>query len=131
MPHVLWDRQGDREMTIVAMHEHAAAEGHGGEHAAWQRVTTTYDAQGYSTVKTEAVENYHGGATSVVTFKNADPARAAAYDNDAADITAFMTWMSEPVQQTRKRIGVWVLLFLGVFFVIAWRLNASFWKHVK
>jgi ubiquinol-cytochrome c reductase cytochrome c1 subunit len=48
-----------------------------------------------------------------------------------ADLTAFMTWMSEPVQQKRKQIGVWVLLFLSIFFVIAWRLNASFWKHVK
>jgi cytochrome c1 len=28
-------------------------------------------------------------------------------------------------------IGVWVLLFLGVFTVIAWRLNAAFWKDVK
>jgi ubiquinol-cytochrome c reductase cytochrome c1 subunit len=26
---------------------------------------------------------------------------------------------------------VWVLLFLSVFTVIAWRLNASFWKDVK
>jgi ubiquinol-cytochrome c reductase cytochrome c1 subunit len=26
---------------------------------------------------------------------------------------------------------VWVLLFLGLFTVIAWRLNAAFWKDVK
>jgi ubiquinol-cytochrome c reductase cytochrome c1 subunit len=26
---------------------------------------------------------------------------------------------------------VWVMLFLSIFFVIAWRLNASFWKDVK
>jgi ubiquinol-cytochrome c reductase cytochrome c1 subunit len=31
----------------------------------------------------------------------------------------------------RVRVGVWVLLFLGVFTVIAWRLNAAFWKDVK
>jgi ubiquinol-cytochrome c reductase cytochrome c1 subunit len=29
------------------------------------------------------------------------------------------------------RIGVWVLLFLGIFSFIAWRLNASFWKDIK
>jgi ubiquinol-cytochrome c reductase cytochrome c1 subunit len=39
--------------------------------------------------------------------------------------------MAEPVQNTRVRIGVWVLLFLGVFTVIAWRLNAAFWKNVR
>jgi ubiquinol-cytochrome c reductase cytochrome c1 subunit len=131
MPHVLWDRQGPREMTIVAMHEHAA-EGHGkAAHSSWQRITTSYDTMGYQTITTEDVPNYHGGVTSDVKFKPLDPARAAAFDSEVADITAFMTWMSEPVQQTRKRIGVWVLLFLGIFFIVAWRLNASFWKHVK
>jgi ubiquinol-cytochrome c reductase cytochrome c1 subunit len=39
--------------------------------------------------------------------------------------------MAEPAQNTRVRIGVWVLLFLGVFTVIAWRLNAAFWKNVR
>jgi ubiquinol-cytochrome c reductase cytochrome c1 subunit len=34
-------------------------------------------------------------------------------------------------QNTRVRVGVWVLLFLGVFTVIAWRLNAAFWKDIK
>jgi ubiquinol-cytochrome c reductase cytochrome c1 subunit len=37
----------------------------------------------------------------------------------------------EPAQNTRKRLGVWVLLFLGVFAFIAWRLNASYWKDIK
>ena len=31
----------------------------------------------------------------------------------------------------RVRIGVWVLIFLGLFTVIAWRLNAAYWKDVK
>jgi len=56
---------------------------------------------------------------------------AAQYDNAVADLVAFLQWMSEPVQKERVRLGVWVLLFLGVFTVIAWRLNAAFWKDVK
>jgi ubiquinol-cytochrome c reductase cytochrome c1 subunit len=44
---------------------------------------------------------------------------------------AFLQWMAEPNQNDRKRLGVWVLLFLAVFTLIAWRLNASFWKDVK
>ena len=44
---------------------------------------------------------------------------------------AFLQWMGEPVQNSRTRLGVWVLLFLGVFTVIAWRLNAAFWKDIK
>jgi len=39
--------------------------------------------------------------------------------------------MSEPAQSKRVRLGVWVLLFLGLFTVIAWRLNAAYWKDVK
>jgi ubiquinol-cytochrome c reductase cytochrome c1 subunit len=37
----------------------------------------------------------------------------------------------EPAQNTRTRIGVGVLIFLGFFIFIAWRLNAAFWKDVK
>jgi ubiquinol-cytochrome c reductase cytochrome c1 subunit len=53
------------------------------------------------------------------------------YDTAVADLVAYLDWMSEPAQNTRRRLGVWVLLFLGVFTVLAWRLNASYWKDVK
>jgi ubiquinol-cytochrome c reductase cytochrome c1 subunit len=53
------------------------------------------------------------------------------YKDAVADLVAFMQWMAEPVQNQRVRIGVWVMLFLGIFTVIAWRLNAAFWKDVK
>lgn len=53
------------------------------------------------------------------------------YDNAVADLVAFLQWMGEPVQKERVRLGVWVLLFLGLFAVIAWRLNAAYWKDVK
>ena len=53
------------------------------------------------------------------------------YDRAVGDLVAFMQWMAEPDQNNRIRIGVWVLIFLGVFILIAWRLNAAFWKDVK
>ena len=53
------------------------------------------------------------------------------YDSAIADLVAYMQWMGEPAQQQRTRIGVGVLVFLAIFFVIAWRLNAAFWKDVK
>jgi len=55
----------------------------------------------------------------------------AEYNLAMADLVAFLQWMGEPNQNSRMRLGVWVLMFLGVFTVIAWRLNASFWKDVK
>ena len=56
---------------------------------------------------------------------------ALEYDTAVADLVAYLQWMGEPVQGQRVRLGVWVLLFLGVFTVIAWRLNAAYWKGIK
>ncbi len=53
------------------------------------------------------------------------------YDETVADLVAYLQWMGEPGQSKRVRVGVWVLLFLGVFTIIAWRLNASYWKDIK
>lgn len=53
------------------------------------------------------------------------------YNDAVADLVAYLDWMSEPTQNQRVRLGVWVLIFLGIFTVIAWRLNAAFWKDVK
>jgi ubiquinol-cytochrome c reductase cytochrome c1 subunit len=56
---------------------------------------------------------------------------AREYDEAVADLVAYLQWMGEPAQGQRVRVGVWVLLFLSLFTVIAWRLNASYWKDVK
>ena len=55
----------------------------------------------------------------------------AEYDNNVGDLVAYLQWMAEPAQNSRVRIGVWVLLFLAAFTVVAWRLNAAYWKDVK
>ncbi|CAG4919404.1 cytochrome c1 [Paraburkholderia saeva] len=53
------------------------------------------------------------------------------YDSAVADLVSYLSWMSEPAQQTRKRLGVWVLMFLGILSFFAWRLNAAYWKDIK
>nr|WP_315235094.1 cytochrome c1 [uncultured Albidiferax sp.] len=53
------------------------------------------------------------------------------YEQAVGDLVSYVQWMGEPAQNTRVRVGVWVLLFLLVFTFIAWRLNAAFWKDVK
>lgn len=69
-------------------------------------------------------------------FKGWEPGKAGLmsqdqYDQNVGDLVAYLQWMAEPVQNSRVRIGVWVMLFLAAFTVVAWRLNASFWKDVK
>ena len=53
------------------------------------------------------------------------------YDQSVADLVNYLKWMGEPAQSKRVAIGVWVLLFLALFTLIAWRLNAAYWKDVK
>ena len=55
----------------------------------------------------------------------------ADYDLAVADLVAYLQWMGEPAQTQRVRLGVWVLLFLGILTVLAWRMNAAFWKDIK
>lgn len=83
----------------------------------------------FETVKGE------GGAEEKV-FKGFEPITAGTmtheeFNDSVADLVAYLQWMGEPVQDLRERLGVWVLLFLAVFTLIAWRLNAAFWKDIK
>lgn len=53
------------------------------------------------------------------------------YEETVADLANYLAWMGEPAQNKRIAIGVWVLIFLFIFTLIAWRLNASYWKDVE
>jgi ubiquinol-cytochrome c reductase cytochrome c1 subunit len=66
-------------------------------------------------------------------WENVKPGKlsAAEYEQNVGDLVAYLQWMSEPAQNTRVRIGVWVMLFLAAFTIVAWRLNAAFWKDIK
>ncbi|WP_449392439.1 cytochrome c1 [Eoetvoesiella caeni] len=125
MPNVLWQLQGPQTYSHVSIAEH---EGEKGE--VWTRTSTNFDADGYSETKTETLQNYRGHAVSQSSFKNL-AGSTGAFDNNVADLSNFLGWMAEPVQLLRKKIGVWVLLFLGLFLIVAWRLNAAFWKDIK
>ena len=53
------------------------------------------------------------------------------YDQAVGDLVNYLKWMGEPSQNKRVSIGVWVMLFLLLFTLAAWRLNAAYWKDVK
>jgi ubiquinol-cytochrome c reductase cytochrome c1 subunit len=53
------------------------------------------------------------------------------YDQAVGDLVGYLSWMGEPAQNHRVRVGAWVMLFLLVLTFIVWRLNAAFWKDVK
>jgi ubiquinol-cytochrome c reductase cytochrome c1 subunit len=97
-------------------------------HVLWQ-------LQGVRSAKFADEKDPHSGEVvhKFVGFEQVTPGTLSTMDYDAAvaDLVAFMNWMSEPVQEQRRRLGVWVLLFLGILLVLIWRLNASYWKEVK
>lgn len=127
MPNVLWQLQGEHSLNVVKTAEGVNEDGS----TQWKRTTADYDAQGFSVINTEVLENYTGSASTRTVLTPADASQSAVFDNNVADISNFLGWMAEPGQLLRKQIGVWVLLFLVLFFGVAWRLNAVFWKDVK
>jgi ubiquinol-cytochrome c reductase cytochrome c1 subunit len=118
-----------RDETKATGWNNAAFPGIGMPHPLWE-------LQGQQRAVFVDMKDAHDASKVVHVFKGLEPLAPGKlnkqqYDETVADLVAFLTWMAEPTQNDRVRLGVWVLLFLSIFFVIAWRLNASFWKDVK
>ncbi|HWU83815.1 MAG TPA: cytochrome c1 [Rhodocyclaceae bacterium] len=52
------------------------------------------------------------------------------YDEAVADLVAYLQYMGEPVSETRKSLGVMVIVFLGILLVFAYALKRAYWKDV-
>ena len=71
----------------------------------------------------------HGEAVlSLVKQGSMSPAE---FDGMMGDLVGFMTYMAEPAILQRKSIGVWVLGFLAVLFVLLFLLKADYWRDIK
>ena len=55
---------------------------------------------------------------------------AAAFEQTARDITAFLEYAGEPAAIKRQGMGVWVILFLAFFTFMAWLLKTEYWRDV-
>lgn len=121
MPHILWEQQGPREATI----EHVTKGDKG-----LVRTVSVFDVNGNVTTKTEPVTGY-GKEGIEFSFKPVDAAKARKYDEDIADLVAYLAFMTDPSAAARTRIGVWVLVFLVIFTGLAYWLNGKFWRDVK
>ena len=95
-----------------------------------------WELQGQQRAVFEEVADPHDHEKKIHHFKDFEqvtPGKLsqAEYNQAMADLVAFLQWMGEPAQGQRVRLGVWVLIFLAVFTLFAWRLNAAYWKDVK
>ena len=95
-----------------------------------------WEMQGIQKAVWAEVKDAHDPNKVTHVYKGLEPLTAgtmttAQFNTAVADLVAFLQWMGEPGQNDRVRLGVWVLLFLSLFTVFAWRLNAAYWKDVK
>jgi len=93
-----------------------------------------WEMQGIQVARFEEEKDEEGQVEHVFKgFEQVTPGTmsAADFNSNVADLVAYLQWMSEPAQNDRVKLGVGVLIFLGIFWLIAWRLNASYWKDVK
>jgi ubiquinol-cytochrome c reductase cytochrome c1 subunit len=69
---------------------------------------------------------------TIVGYEMVQPGKLSQLDYDAAvsDLVNFMVYLGEPGQMDRKRIGLAVLLFLGLLGVLSYYLKKEYWKDV-
>lgn len=87
-----------------------------------------WELQGWQ--KLEEHDNGHGHKVQKLVLDKAGSMNPTEYDQVVRDITNFLVYVGEPAQLHRKKIGVFVLLFLGFLFFFAYFLKKEYWKDV-
>jgi len=101
MPHVLWQLQGEQ---VLRTETQAIPRGSKGE-----------------------VERFE---VQKLVLERPGAMKPADYDRMVADLVNFLAYVAEPSRQARIDLGIYVLLFLGVLFVLAYLLKKEYWKDV-
>jgi ubiquinol-cytochrome c reductase cytochrome c1 subunit len=115
MPHVLWELSGVNKLVESEYENHEKAEG------------AAIATRGISLVEPGTYPKY-----VVRTVAQETPGRLSKQDYEAfvADLVNYLDYMAEPARNDRMRIGIIVLLFLGVLFAFAYWTKVEFWKDV-
>lgn len=87
------------------------------------------DLQGEPTAK-EVTDEHGSTAFELVAPAKPGSMSAAEYDEAVADLVSFLVWMGEPVAERRKFIGLFVLAFLAVLYVLSHKLGKTYWKNI-
>lgn len=85
--------------------------------------------QGIQRLHTEAADD-HGKAHSKLVLETPGSMSVPAYNNMIRDLVSYLEYMAEPASVKRERIGIIVLMFLGLMAVLTWLLKREFWKDV-
>jgi ubiquinol-cytochrome c reductase cytochrome c1 subunit len=130
MPHILWETQGQRGAKLTEVKSITDAKT---QKVSWLKVETKFATDGAKTEVVTPLEggNHHAEQQFIFDKPIGGSLDQADYDKQIADLTAYLTYMSDPSAKTRTRIGTWVLIALGIFSILAWQLNRTYWKDIK
>ena len=93
-------------------------------HALWS-------LQGERALEVIPAKGGHGPAEYKWTQLTPGTLNTVQYDIVVRDLVNFLDYIAEPAASSRKRIGIWVLFFLGFLFIFAYALKKEYWKDVK
>jgi ubiquinol-cytochrome c reductase cytochrome c1 subunit len=85
------------------------------------------DLQGEQTLK---VEGHEGHETRTLVLTTPGAMKPAEYDSAVADLTNYLVFMGEPAKLVRYNLGLIVLGFLSVLFVLVYALKKEIWKDI-
>ncbi|MBE2294481.1 MAG: cytochrome c1 [Phycisphaerales bacterium] len=92
-----------------------------------------WDLQGMQKPIYETHKGTNGEETkTLVGFELSQPGSMSPpqFKEAMADLVNFLAYVGEPIKLERQRIGIWVLLFLGLAFVVFYLLKKEYWKDV-
>jgi ubiquinol-cytochrome c reductase cytochrome c1 subunit len=117
MPHVLWTLTGPTQLvsTEFDSHEKALA----ASIAKKGLVRIDPGTGGKYLVRTVAADPNAAGAMS-----------PAEYQAFVADLVNYMDYMAEPTRNERVRLGIVVMMYLAVLFVLVYALKRMYWKNL-
>jgi ubiquinol-cytochrome c reductase cytochrome c1 subunit len=94
-------------------------------HVLWQ-------LQGEQILKTEDKVDAHGAKseTHMLVLDKPGSMTTVEYDETVADLVNYLVFMAEPAKNLRLHLGLVVLLFLGLMFIMAYYLKKEFWKDI-
>ena len=91
-----------------------------------------YQLQGEQVLRAERVMRPQGYPEEVhkLVLETKGVLSPVEYDMLVADLVNYLDYMAEPAAARRTTIGIYVLLFLGLFWLLAYALKKEFWKDV-
>ena len=93
-----------------------------------------YELQGLQRAVFKTETDHDGNEREVLDYfeqTTAGKLTVEEYDQAARDLTNFLMYLGEPAKMVRIKYGIWVMLFLGVFAVLAFMLKKEYWRDIK